>query len=66
MGTKDLNNLSKEELVQKKFSLSEELAKLNQQRYDGRVDKPHRFKLVKKDIARINTILRQKEEKSNG
>jgi len=66
MDAQDFRNLSKEELLHKEKSLKDELAKLNQQRYGGRVDKPHQFRLVKKDIARIKTILHQKEEKPNG
>ena len=61
MKTKELRNLSKEELLQKEKSIKEELFKLNMQRYGGRVDKPHMFSLLKRDIARIETILREKK-----
>lgn len=60
MKTKELRNLSKEELLQKEKSFKEELFKLNLQRYSGRVEKPHMFSLIKRDIARINTILNEK------
>jgi len=60
MKTKELRNLSKEELLQKEKSIKEELFKLNMQRYGGRVDKPHMFSLLKRDIARIETILNEK------
>jgi large subunit ribosomal protein L29 len=63
---KDLRNLSDEELAQKTKNLKEELFKLNLQRYGSRVDKPHMFALVRKDIARINTILNERKEKKNG
>ena len=66
MKTKDLRALSKEELSQKQNALTEELFKLSQQRYTGRVEKPHMFTLIKKDIARIKTILNDKKEKING
>ncbi|MFA5114640.1 MAG: 50S ribosomal protein L29 [Candidatus Omnitrophota bacterium] len=66
MDAKDLVNLSQEELLLKEKGLKEELARLNQERYGGRVDKPHRFSLIKKDIAKIKTILRQKQERPNG
>lgn len=62
MKAQELRNLSKEELMQKEKGLKEELFKLNQQRYSGRVEKPHLFSLVKKDIARIQTILHGKEK----
>ena len=57
MKIKELRNLTKEELMQKEKTLKEEIYKLNMQRYAGRVEKPHMFSLIKKDIARIKTIL---------
>lgn len=59
----ELRNLTKEELLLKIRSLKDELSKLNQQRYAGRVEKPHSFGLIKRDIARINTVLTEKKEK---
>ena len=58
MKTKELTALSTEELIQKEKDLKAELFKLNMQRYSGRVDKPHMFRSVKKDIARIETVLK--------
>jgi large subunit ribosomal protein L29 len=55
----ELKNLSNDELIAKEKSLKEELFKLNNQRYTGRVEKPHMFSSIKKDIARIETLLRQ-------
>jgi large subunit ribosomal protein L29 len=63
MKIQELRNLSKEDLLQKEKGLKEELSKLNLQRYTGRVEKPHMFSLVKRDIARIKTILNEKKEK---
>ena len=59
----ELRALSREELLVKEKSLKDELSKLNLQRYAGRVEKPHMFSLVKKEIARIKTLLNQKKEK---
>jgi len=56
----ELRNLSKDELAQKEKALKDELFKLNMQRYSGRVEKPHMFSLIKRDIARIQTILNSK------
>jgi len=58
MKAKELLSLSAEELLQKEKELKSELFKLNMQRYTGRVDKPHMFRSVKKDIARIETVLK--------
>jgi large subunit ribosomal protein L29 len=63
MKTKELRGLSIEELLQKEKNLKEELFKLNMQRYSGRVEKPHLFSLVRKDIARIEGILKEKQDK---
>jgi large subunit ribosomal protein L29 len=67
----ELRALSKEELIAKERALKEELFKLNLQRYSGRVEKPHQFKLLRKDIARIETLLNEtqkptRKEKKNG
>ena len=59
----ELRSLSKEELQQKVITLKEEIFKLNLQRYAGRVEKPHMFGLIKRDIAKIKTILNEKKEK---
>jgi large subunit ribosomal protein L29 len=57
----ELRGITKEELLQKEKGLKEELGKLNVQRYSGRVDKPHMFSSVRKDIARIKTLLNEKK-----
>jgi large subunit ribosomal protein L29 len=59
----ELRNLSKEELAQKQKELKEQLYKLNLQRHTGRVEKPHLFSSVKRDIARVETLLSAKKEK---
>lgn len=59
---KELVNLSKAELLEKEKALKEELFKLNSQRYSGRVEKPHLFSLVRKEIAVVETILNSKKE----
>ena len=59
----DLRNLSVEELKSKAEVLYKELFNLNQQRYAGNVEKPHLFLKAKKEIARIKTILREKDLK---
>jgi len=63
MKTDELRALSREELIQKEKALKEEISKLNAQRYGGRVEKPHMFSLLKRDIARIKTILNDTKEK---
>jgi large subunit ribosomal protein L29 len=66
MKPKELRALSFEELMAKQKTLAEELYHLNELRYTGRVEKPHKFSLVKKDIARIKSIINERKEKTNG
>lgn len=63
MKAKELKDLAAAELLEKEKTLYAELSKLNLARYTGRVEKPHKFALIKKDIARIRTILNQKKDK---
>ena len=63
MKIKELRALSREELLLKERNLREELFKLKQQRYSGRVEKPHMFASVRKDIAKIKTILNEEKRK---
>ena len=63
MKIQELRGLSREDLAQKEKALREELFKLNQQRYSGRVEKPHLFGQVRREIARIMTLLNEKKEK---
>ncbi|MDD5059924.1 MAG: 50S ribosomal protein L29 [Candidatus Omnitrophica bacterium] len=63
MKPQELKDLSKTELLEKEKTLYAELAKLNIQRYSGNVEKPHKFALIRKDIARIRTFLNQKKDK---
>lgn len=60
MKTKELRELSSEDLILKEKSLKKELFDLRYQRKIGHVEKPSQFKLVKKDIARILTILNER------
>lgn len=67
MKIKELIELTKEELIQKRDTIKHELFKLNFQRKSGRVEKPHTFSLLKKDIAKIETILSlRKKGSTNG
>jgi large subunit ribosomal protein L29 len=60
MKASQLRELGLEELREKEKKLQEELFKLNQKRFEGKVDKPHMFKLLRKDIARIKTVINEK------
>ncbi len=59
----EFRNLSEEELKSKLEDLRRQLMELNFQKKIGHVEKPHLFKQIKKDIARILTILKEREKK---
>jgi len=61
MKAKELRNLSTEELGQKEKGFKKEFFDLNYQRKMGRVEKPSRFRTLKKDIARILTIVKERD-----
>ncbi|MCX8117929.1 MAG: 50S ribosomal protein L29 [Desulfobacterota bacterium] len=60
MKAKDLRLLSEGELIQKERELQEELFNLRFQHATGQLENTMRIPQVKKDIARIKTILREK------
>lgn len=62
MKTQELRDQSVEELIAKREETKRELFDLrNEQKRTRKVEKPHLLKDKKKDIAKINTILREKE-----
>jgi large subunit ribosomal protein L29 len=64
MKIKDLKEFNDEELAKKEKDLKKEYFDLNNQRQLGRVEKPSSFRNIKRDIARILTVL--SERKNNG
>lgn len=56
-----LRELNSDELEQRHKDLKKELYDLNYQRRMGNVEKPARFGTLKKNIARVMTILRERE-----
>ena len=61
MKVNQLRELSSEELVEKEKGFKKELFDLNLQRKIGNVEKPGRFRVLKRDIARLYTILRERQ-----
>ena len=56
----EIRNMTEAEIEQKLFSLKEQLFKMRAEMQTGRVERPHRFRLMKRDIARCYTILKEK------
>jgi large subunit ribosomal protein L29 len=63
MKAKDLRLLSEGELLEKQRQLSEELFNLRFQHATGQLENVMRMPQVKRDIARLRTILREKANK---
>lgn len=61
MKIKDLREKTLSELEEKLRSLKVELFNLRYQSKTGRLEKPSSIRNIKRDIARINTIFREKE-----
>jgi large subunit ribosomal protein L29 len=57
----EIRELDTASLLSKEKDLKEQVFNLRFQNAIGQLDKKSNFKLVKKDIARIKTILRQRQ-----
>jgi large subunit ribosomal protein L29 len=57
MKTRELREMSAEELRTKHAELDEQLFKLRFQKSLGQLDSPMKIKIIRKDIARIKTLL---------
>lgn len=64
MKAKELRELTVDELKRKLEDLRRELFNLRFQQITHQLKNPIRIRIVRKDIARILTILREKETKS--
>ena len=60
MKANEMQNTTVEELAKKLGDLKEELFNLRFQHSINQLDNPHRIDDVKKDIARVMTVMRQK------
>lgn len=61
MKAKALRELSEEELKRKLADLKEELFNLRFQAATGQLDNPMRIRQVRKNFARVKTIIRERE-----
>lgn len=63
MKAKEIVNLSDEELSAKLSELKTELFNLRFRHASGQLTNPLQINLVKKDIARVNTVIRARQIK---
>lgn len=60
MEAKKLRDMSVDDLTQKQASLREEICHLKLKRATSRLENPMKLRETKRDLARVETILRQK------
>lgn len=60
--TSELRNLSKQELAEKITVLKKSLFEMRSQKVTGRIEKPSKIKETRRDIARVLTMMREKEK----
>ena len=58
----ELRNMTADEIRLKIESLKKELFNLRTEAKAGRIEKPHKINEIRKDIARCETVIREKAE----
>ncbi len=61
---RDLRDLSGEELQTKAVDLKKEIFNLRVQQAMGQIENPMRLRMLRKDIAKTKTVLREKHGRS--
>lgn len=61
MKTKDIRNLETKDIEKKIKEAKEELFNLRFQQAAGNLEKPSRLNELRKDVARMKTIIRERE-----
>ena len=64
MKMKEITELSSDELLTKRRDLRQERLHLRLQQQSGQLEQPSRLHLLRRDIARIETELSQREKQS--
>lgn len=64
MKAKNMRDLSQKELTNTLSDLKSELFNLRFQHATGQLENPVKIKNVKRDIARVNTVLKELEQKA--
>jgi len=64
MKIKDIKDLSKDELKQKLKELKEEYFRLSLRNASGQLESTASLTNIRKGVARVNTVLRQREERT--
>lgn len=64
MNTKEIRDLAPAEIEAKLRATRDELLQLRLKKNTGQVEKPHIIRVLRKDIARLETIQREKSAKA--
>ena len=64
MDMNEINSLDAAAIVKRREELKAELFGMKFRKHTSGIEKPHELKNLKKDIARLNTALNQKQRKS--
>ena len=62
MTSKEIRDLAPAEITTKLRETREQLLQLRLKRQTGQVEKTHELRTLRKDVARLETILRQKQK----
>jgi len=66
MKMKELSELAMDELLTKRRDLRQESMHLHLQQQSGQLEQPSRLRLLRRDLARIETELSHREKKTQG
>ena len=64
MKTSDIRKMSVEEINTKIVELKHELFELRMKQATGTLEKPHKINALRKDVARLKTVLSEKNDGS--
>jgi large subunit ribosomal protein L29 len=61
---KEIQEMSTEELLTKKRDLRQESLHLRLQQQSGQLEQPSRLRLLRRDVARVETVLTQRSKQT--
>ncbi|PYJ09434.1 MAG: 50S ribosomal protein L29 [Verrucomicrobia bacterium] len=64
MKFKEISEMSSDELLTKKRDLRQESLHLRLQQQSGQLEQPSRLRLIRRDVARLETVLTQRAAKA--
>ncbi len=64
MKFKEIQEMSSDELLTKKRDLRQESLHLRLQQQSGQLEQPSRLRLLRREVARVETVLTQREKQA--